>query len=521
MFAATPPTGPMAVAATDRYVYNAVAYQAGDLDADGSDDLAVVESFYEPATRTISWDVVGRQGSTGVVLWRVPIPVIQEGRFSTGWWGLFQDMNADGARDLLAISDGPADDGSSDPDVGHGAYDQIATVLDGRLGKRVWTRQQRARVPSVTNAAGFIERRWMNVDVEDADADGLFDVFLQTLDCAVAGLLHEGTTTVTRVSPWGRASESFDVPVRGTTIPIHAPAGDLTGDGRGDSVEIEPGFFPAPSRLAVRAFDGTVVWRRSFDGWLYATESRRLRAEHLDLGVRVEYHLGAVIPGPHLEALDGATGVRMWSVGDAWSSLDEDLDGDGGADVITLDWDFDTSDIIVVTRSGRDLRVLNSDKVHVDLDPYSVGLEAGCCWGDLDGDGIDDVGVVMGFTRTQGSYWEGDLYALRGADLSLFWTRPMEDPDYEGLPSPLNADLDLDGRDDVWEYSSGRVQVDRGDDLRALGSTPVNSSAAWVTAVDLDPASGIEFVVADVGPKLSAHARNGDEIWAIDYADVA
>lgn len=181
-----------------------------------------------------------------------------------------------------------------------------------------------------------------------------------------------------------------------------APAGDADGDGARDFAIAAKGQGSAFGRVEVRSdADGGLLWEvlgaKAGDGF-GATLSNLGDADGDgvdDLAVAATYVFPfGTGPAPYLRALSGIDGSTLWevqsgsvneSIGRSLARID-DVDGDGIDDLI-VGVGFGEVEV----RSGAD-----GSLVYAVSPPLGASLDYGACvaaLGDLDGDGLEDFGV--------------------------------------------------------------------------------------------------------------------------------
>jgi hypothetical protein len=182
-------------------------------------------------------------------------------------------------------------------------------------------------------------------------------------------------------------------------------------------------------------------------------------------------------------AKDGYDGAHLWeetitgenAIMEAYMA--GDLDGDGQDDVIVIAstglWnEVRTVDVIAKNLDGTHIW----EKSANGTDAMIIAGEEYPAFGDIDGDGLNDVALVRMLAQG-GGFYSCDLMAVRGYDGNIFW-----EENYTGLNLgvvPELRDLDGDGKADVlasfWTNAVKSISAFRGYDGTLLWTAETDS----------------------------------------------
>ena len=330
--------------------------------------------------------------------------------------------------------------------------------IDGEL------RAFRGEAPEVWRALGrFAPAGTFDAEAEsiasrvvDFDADGVADVLIGGV-IAPGEWRHESTGSHTAMARSGRDGHliwktqidprgSWFDPNGGDEYDVSAfplPAGDLDGDGTADViVKKSPGPLSSSSEPSTSPIEllsgrtGARLWLANVPGFdvhlpdyveLDWTEPRVI----LPNGTPDLIALRSGQNGCKLARISGREGRVLWDVaastGDPGSLLHvkpphafDDLDGDGGLDVMTVIPQVKqdgTSEYTLLAVSLRDGKRLWSQPVRFRFDIESIG---GLCVGDVDGDKSPDVVVLEAADENEKD--ELTIRLLNGRDGKVRWT---------------------------------------------------------------------------------------------------
>jgi hypothetical protein len=217
----------------------------------------------------------------------------------------------------------------------------------------------------------------------DLDGDGHLDVVTPTAD----------TTTVAPIGvQLGRSNGTFapTVTYAGTASLIAVLAGDVTGDGHADAIELAQGYATSPSQIVVHPGNGTGALTTPYviqvpntapmDGWIgdLDGDGRNDLVVAAGDGLKVLYGTGSGL-GPPIELLmnGGQTAQRIAVA---------DLNRDGRPDLVTTDVVTNTISI----RFGQPARAFSPPQTYaVGSNPMFVATA------DMNNDGLPDVLVAV------------------------------------------------------------------------------------------------------------------------------
>lgn len=485
---------------------------AGDLDGDGVEDL------YLLVDRGESREFEGISGATGRVLSRAVWsgPTVRGANLTPRLgscflvryrWAIVWEVTGDAADDLVFIS------WAGDEDYcARAAHDRVAISVQvipgggepvGGWAAPVWESTEQGSETRVRDAGISIYRGlpW-DIDIRGFGRDA--EILMTVLDTRLAGLVT--STRILRAAD-GLAKE------RGTItseMPVQVGlGGDLDGDARSDLLV----WSSSTERLAAHDGDGSVQWSHALPGARYAWPS----AVSLD-GDGTDVAVWAVGGARAFSAVDGATGSLLWSEEPDGSdvSLVDDLDGDGGRDVVvTQDESF-----AVVYRSGADGEALASrTMLNPDGDRF---LWTWGVVGDLDGDSVGDLLFVTSpdeivfcaWPPTQPSGVEVGHVAVSGRTLEPLWTL-RSDACSDDLWFTY-GDVDGDGGMDVWFHDSleGTITFLAGATARPFLVLPGEGVRPDVFALEVDGRSS-RIIIRDEAEhsRLTAYALSGRKVW--------
>lgn len=503
----------------------------GDLDGDGSDDLATYESSRDGTV------IAARRGTTGEALWKVTLKedrslvgVSPSGWYTSWSWVMFADGDGDGASDLLVVTVSPSPWG----DGAALGITQRVEAFDGSTGDSLWSWEELGSVVRVSEDAARIDAAqdllW-NIDIAgDVTGDGIADPFLQLCDggdMTVAGLgviwstaapgcdgIHLDRTTgeiATSARAWGR--------------PTMWPVADLSGDGKGDIVTLRAysdWFYDVVAMTA----SGTELWTALAPYeellWVWGAPLRGGASGDLVLFAMDYDEEAGTSAGFQVHTMNGGNGETLWSRSFDWTrwlSFQDDLDGDGGFDVLLFEARQDA--VVTSVYDGRSFRTRQwSTTIDVEFPPGMQSDVGSYHLGDLDGDGATEI-AVFPYAYTWGESFALGTRALDGRTGAVLWSLP------EGTepPSPLRADVDGNGTLDlgrtVEDGGSTAIEVMDGITRTPLWRTAARTDARWpyAFAADLTAHPGLELVASwsTTDGNLITGERAGAEIWALSY----
>jgi hypothetical protein len=497
---------------------------AGDLDADGLEDLYTLE-FGDGID-----DVVARSGRTGAELHRVPWPDAtlavprHAPRLDGGiviWlgWLMVVEVTGDAAEDLLFAG---FDGDTAGAETHLERRVMRITVVDGATGQLRWDRSfegSHLHVEGEPSVDRYASMPWML----DIDGDGArTTVLVETIDALVT--TSDG---VGEAHPFSRATLHGIDAASGATDPLGLDfdasppeilfAGDVDLDEALDLVSVTR--QGAEFKVELLDPSGEVRWTARTVGhedWFAYRVPLDGQASDILLVVRDT-------AGAAFTALDGATGASLWSTtaGSSYGiAFVGDLDGQGGADLVEL---TGGDAIHARFRSGADLGVI-ADRSYVAGDPEGdAGVGRMYFPGDLDGDGRRD----WVFWRGAGdpsfcnlsSETPRTLVGVSSATLEPLW---VEDTiGCAGGIESVGADVDGTPGTDVYSFDrdASQIVVRSGRDLSSIVTFPVEARYAEARGADLTADAMPEFIVAGDSepPAIAAYRTDGSMLWEIDY----
>lgn len=510
-------------AGEDDSVIGPLLADAGDLDADGTED--VYGFVYVVPRQCCAFKILaqGRSGKDGALLWSRDLGLAE-------YWYYEQTELAAGAPGLVLVAEDYTGGSNSQP--GDGAGSRITVIaLDG-AGRQVWSTQQEGTVePSDVTGSAVLTGVPDGVYLTDAVPGRAVDVLLTSRTGVLAGLppavprpvaavltgrIVDGTdgTTVSRV----RTAH-----VTGTDLQAFMhPTGDVTGDGRDDVAVLTEQADGTAVASTYSAADGASVWSAT---GLPTDEERVLFLLSLgdltgDGKDEVRYVVGF---NGTSHVLDGASGQLRYTHEGLLYRLG-DVTGDGVAELGSLSQTTSRQQSVINLTaydvSGR--RVGGSTTVFPT--PEDSGRVEVAFPGDTDGDGTQD--VLVGTEVCCGADPEGTAQgtSLLRTKTGKAWTSPHE----RCQPTPLRhaaggADLvrvaSRHGQPDLIEAldgGSGRQlwTVPSSDRLR----TPFCGSFA---SADVTVDGTADVLVNNFSGRSGAlGGRDGTLLWTVEPAYV-
>lgn len=464
---------------------DAVAEAAGDLDADGNEDL-LEHAFrfgFEPSTGAFTFrtTATGLRGPDGATLWERSN---EGGGFAVAVGDLDGVVGADlvsfEIRDQLLPSSY--------------VYDLLVDGVRGVDGASLWNRTFTSVISTGSGSGAGLDLTFPVAGDRDLDGDGSIDILLVRYQSSGYGDPSSGvaeadvTSTVEAIS--GRTGATIGTivtdPVRAFADPFTLP--DVTGDGIAD-VGILEGGVASPDGTVARplgvypATGGPFVWRVVASLPVGVTLPHGARLDGDALGdVLLEVRRGQPFPffshggRLHLRAHTGVNGAELWSSQEfrSWMGavLTDDATSDLGQDVLVVVDVVSSSWLAKKKKKGPspDAHLLRgTDGALVWSRDVPGGYHAVLA-GDLDGDAvtdvlIDSVKVQRRKVRDPKTGKVERRYRVRefrravsGRTGAKLWKMKTG----RRFATPAGGDLNGDGADDIVEIRAKLVGKKRG-----------------------------------------------------------
>lgn len=412
--------------------------RAGDLDADGADDLFTFEFQGQDS------ELVARKGTTGAALWSMP------GAFAAIPGDLDQNEVPDAV--VLAMQQAsvtpavPSEvevPGVQVPFASLSAKVQTISMIDGS-GTAIWTTPvlgigERYGDPSGSLATDLDAVVAMSV-TDDATGDGRDDVFVATMTFTQYAIdrMIQATATVGRILDGATGLEAGRVAATAVdSIPWVLPASDLSGDGLADLLSFSVGTGEAGS-LSASSATGVPIWEQSVPTRFAFPSVHEMSGDGKDDVLLQAFADG----GSQRLAYSGATGAALWARPDSgYIDRAGDIDGDGATDFIQLDGMFGSAITATAWSGATGLDLWGPTSYVAPEGAMTVHCH---CTDDLTGDGVwDPLTAELVFADPM----QMQVRALDGATGAALWA-VAADP-AEGFPIPLGVDVDDDGAADL------------------------------------------------------------------------
>jgi hypothetical protein len=464
------PSAHGSASAIDAYFGNDLALAAGDLNGDGTPDLAIAPNAYQNES------TVGVLLGNGDGTFQTPVSYPTLDYVSSIAIG---DVNGDGTRDIATANDYSATvtvltgngDGTFRAKVNYGvggggplsvvigdvSGDGKPEILVSNLGGAtpnsgsVSILMANADATFQSTRDYSVGREPFSVVIADLDSDGKPDVATANWDQNNVSILYGN----------GDGSLQDRADVQTDYNPIWLEVSDLNGDGRLDLIVLND-----YSSASVFLSSGARTFQPRTD---YVLPAHRFVIGDVNGDQKADL---VTVDGALLGNGDGTFGARVdYTTGeDAFAVALADLNGDQKPDIVTTHF----SGVASVLLGNGD----GTFRTSVD---YGTLTNAGClAIGDLNGDGNPDL--------LAGSLFPGGVSVFLGNGDGTFQTRA----DYGAgrvCRSVAVGDLDGDGKPDLAAVGSGGVFVLPGNGDGSFGE-PTNYSAGWgpsdIAISDLD-----------------------------------
>jgi hypothetical protein len=456
-----------------------------DLDGDAKEDVLVLTSANNEATNTTTGTVIAKRGCNGTQLWNVSAT---GGPSGDGIYALpAGDLDGDGKEDVLVQM--------AEYNETKNTTTKTVIAKRGCNGTQLWEE-------SVSGSSSVISAS----QAGDLDGDGKEDVLVQMAE------YNETTNTTTKTVIAKRGCNGTQLWEENGTVKglelwifdVALPAGDLDGDGKADVLVHMSEYNDTIQTwtgtvIAKCGCNGTHLWEESVAGSILATQAGDLDGDGKeDVLVHISEHnetmqtwIDTAIAkcgcnGTHLweesvagsisvtQAGDldgdgkedvlvemseftetmctqtviakrGCNGTHLWEESSAKLAMcpTGDLDGDGKEDVLVLVWNdsADTTNKTVIAKRGCNGTHLWEESGTWIIDVVQIG--------DLAGNGTDDVIVKKIELKMATNTTKETVIAKRGYDGFQLWNESVSGTCLPGLSTSLAGDLDGDGKEDV------------------------------------------------------------------------
>ena len=475
------------------------AYPCCDLNYDGIDDVIVVLESYDSAADEYTVGVRAIRGYDGDEFWNQSVT-------GDGWYGAYiwaypyGDFDYDGGSTVIV--------NSQSYDSATGEKTATAHVKRGYDGAELWNQ----------SVAGTDVSIWV-YPCEDLDCDNRGDVIvdLQSYDSAT----DENAVRISArrgyngAELWSQSVAGVGWDSAGMWVELRS---NLDSDNTSDAIVNLHSYDSAADEYtvgvrAVRGHDGEEFWNKSVtgDGWdgayIWAHPYSDLDSDNRDdvLVNLQSYDSSTGEQTASVHAIRGYDGYALWNrsvTGDGWDGADmwihqcDDLNSDGGCDVIIESWSYD---------SVADKYTANTDAIRgydgeefwnrniTGDDEYDDEYAACIMWvesnHDFDSDGKDDAIVnSLSYNSATGEKTAG-MCAIRGYDGEEFWNKSVTGIDV-AMWAYSYQDLNGDNNDDAIVHSqsydpaadeyTASVRAVRGYDGAEFWNKSVTGKDVWM-----------------------------------------
>lgn len=424
----------------DQDVYYKSIASAGDLNDDDADDVLTTEypmPSFDPDQLPLDYpaaSLVARSGPTGAELWRVASHNYAEHLYL--YFGVFGTPSAIGGHDRPLIV---TLDVTSPGGVRSSVLRQTVSVLDGRDGSIVWTREFVALAAGDTGLTYPLAYAGLIYRIEAIAGEGGDDLLLNVRRPDGAnGLVLDGADGSV-VGGVGAAAAGV------SSLPWIVPA---TAPHSGGPALLAVSSLGVATSVSLHPIDpGPPYWTATIPYAADAAATPIIRIPvALDAGtyqVDAYFYDGTWVT---LVAVirDGA--IAWQDRVPALTDVAGDADGDGTGDVLLIEPTVAGLDLTVL--SGPDGGEVWTRVVPIEPMPGGSSRLSACvpCSADLDGDGAAETLAMS--VRRGGTTNEWRTRAVRGSDGTDLWRTPPLGA-YTEYPFSIGADLTGDGDDDV------------------------------------------------------------------------